>query len=50
MSGKTTDQSFKKTHQVVGANGNDLIDNLNEKIMKEAPGHDGVRDQFSPHL
>lgn len=43
MGNKTTDQSFKKTHQTVGANGNDLVDNLNEKIMKEAPGHDGVR-------
>ncbi|SPO23760.1 uncharacterized protein UTRI_03730_B [Ustilago trichophora] len=41
MGNKTTDQSFKKTHQVVGANGNDLVDNLNERIMKEAPGHDG---------
>ncbi|SPC66007.1 uncharacterized protein UHOD_04629 [Ustilago sp. UG-2017b] len=41
MGNKTTDQSFKKTHQVVGANGNDLVDNLNEKIMKEAPGHEG---------
>lgn len=42
MTNKTTDQSFKKTHQVVGANGGQLVDNLNEKIMKEAPGHDGV--------
>nr|CDI53779.1 putative protein [Melanopsichium pennsylvanicum 4] len=41
MGNKTTDQSFKKIHQVVGANGNDLVDSLNEKIMKEAPGHDG---------
>ncbi|CDU26345.1 uncharacterized protein SPSC_06539 [Sporisorium scitamineum] len=41
MTNKTTDQSFKKTHQVVGANGNQLVDNLNDKIMKEAPGHDG---------
>ncbi|KAN0065723.1 hypothetical protein ACQY0O_000853 [Thecaphora frezii] len=41
MSGKTTDQSFKKTHQTVGANGNDLVDNLNEKILNTAPGHDG---------
>lgn len=43
MTNKTTDQTFKKTRQVVGANGNQLIDNLNENIMKEAPGHDGVR-------
>ncbi|SPO35984.1 uncharacterized protein PSFLO_01455 [Pseudozyma flocculosa] len=41
MSGQTTDQSFKKTHQTVGANGNDVVDNLNEHIMKTAPGHDG---------
>ena len=47
MGNKTTDQSFKKTHQVVGANGNDLVDNLNERIMKEAPGHDGVRQPLS---
>ena len=46
MTNKTTDQSFKKTHQVVGANGGQLVDNLNEKIMKEAPGHDGVRLLF----
>ncbi|KIS68956.1 uncharacterized protein UMAG_10324 [Mycosarcoma maydis] len=41
MTNKTTDQTFKKTRQVVGANGNQLIDNLNENIMNEAPGHDG---------
>jgi len=42
MGNKTTDEQFKKTHQVVGANGGQTIDDLNGKIMKEAPGHDGV--------
>ncbi|KAJ9479399.1 Trimethylguanosine synthase [Pseudozyma hubeiensis] len=41
MTSNTTDESFKKTHQVVGANGGQLVDDLNGKIMKEAPGHDG---------
>ncbi|EST05225.1 hypothetical protein PSEUBRA_005491 [Kalmanozyma brasiliensis GHG001] len=41
MTNKTTDQAFKKTHQVVGAGGGQLVDDLNGKIMKEAPGHDG---------
>ena len=50
MTNKTTDQAFKKTHQVVGANGNQLVDNLNEKIMKDAPGHDGVRLSNHPPL
>lgn len=42
MGNKTTDEQFKKTQQVVGANGGQTIDDLNGKIMKEAPGHDGV--------
>lgn len=50
MGNKTTDQQFKKTHQVVGANGNDLVDDLNGKIMKEAPGHEGVSWTTIPFL
>lgn len=50
MTNNTTDGSFKKTHQVVGANGGQLVDDLNGKIMKDAPGHDGVSFQdLLPH-
>lgn len=52
MSGQTTDNSFKKTTQTVGANGNDVTatDNtLNDAILgSRAPGNAEVSSQPAP--